>query len=239
MTGGKRVCAIIPAAGGGTRMGGALSKVLIPIGGVPVLIRTLGKFERSEVVDDVVVALRPADQARVEELIAEAGLTKVRKIVPGGGERQDSVRLALSAILEKGTGVVVVHDGARPFVNPELIEKVVDAAFAFGAASAAIRPKDTVKIADAGGGGIRTPDRNLCWLAQTPQAFRTELFVDAMERAVSDGFYGTDDISLLERLGVEVVIIEGSTANIKVTTPEDVEIARVLLRIEGGGHIPS
>ncbi|HLF14820.1 MAG TPA: 2-C-methyl-D-erythritol 4-phosphate cytidylyltransferase [Bacteroidota bacterium] len=238
MIGGKKVCAIIPAAGGGTRMGASLSKVLMPLGGVPILLRTLRKFEQAGVVDDVVLALRPGDQAMVEELIGGAGIAKVRKIVPGGEERQDSVRLALSAIVRIGTGVVVVHDAARPFVEEDLIGRVVESAYSSGTAVTAVRPKDTVKLEERTGGYLRTPDRSSCWLAQTPQAFRTEILVEAMERAVSDGFRGTDDVSLVERIGCQVVIIEGSYRNIKITTPEDIEIAEIILKREEYGHTP-
>ena len=233
MIGGKRVCAVIPAAGGGRRMGAPLSKVLMPLGGVPILVRTLRKFERASVVDEIVLALRPEDQAMVEEMIAAAGIAKVRTIVPGGEERQDSVRVALAAAVPRGAGIVVIHDGARPFVDTATIDRVVEAAFASGAAVAAVRPKDTVKVEEPAGGMLRTPDRNLCWLAQTPQAFRTETIVDAMERAVSAGFRGTDDVSLVERLGGKVAIVEGSPRNIKITTPEDMEIGEILLKNEG------
>jgi 2-C-methyl-D-erythritol 4-phosphate cytidylyltransferase len=155
---------------------------------------------------------------------------KVRAVVPGGEERQDSVRLALASAVAGGAGIVMVHDGARPFVDGELIAKVAEAALASGAALAAVRPKDTVKIAGAAAGTITTPERASCWLAQTPQAFRTEVFVEAAERAFVDRFRGTDDVALVERLGVKVVIIEGSYRNIKITTPEDVEIAEILLK---------
>jgi 2-C-methyl-D-erythritol 4-phosphate cytidylyltransferase len=230
MTGGKKVCVLVPAAGGGARMGGAQSKLLVPLGGVPVLVRTLLALERAASVDDVVLAVRPVDRERIGELIAGAGILKVRAVVPGGEERQDSVRLALASAVAGGAGIVMVHDGARPFVDGELIAKVAEAALASGAALAAVRPKDTVKIAGAAAGTITTPERASCWLAQTPQAFRTEVFVEAAERAFVDRFRGTDDVALVERLGVKVVIIEGSYRNIKITTPEDVEIAEILLK---------
>lgn len=230
MTGGKRVCALIPAAGGGARMGGQGSKLLAPLGGAPVLVRTLLAFERASSVDDVVVAVRPADQAAIEEMIAGAGVRKVRALVPGGPERQDSVRLALAPAVARGAGIVMVHDAARPFVDADLIARVAEAAFASGAALAAVRPKDTVKITGSGGETLSTPDRAACWLAQTPQAFRTGLFIDAVERAAADRFRATDDVALVERLGARVVIIEGSYRNIKITTPEDMEIAEILLK---------
>jgi 2-C-methyl-D-erythritol 4-phosphate cytidylyltransferase len=230
MTGGKKVCAIIPAAGGGARMGGAGSKLLAPLGGVPLLARTLLAFERAETVDDIVLVVRPGDQAAIEALVGNAGILKVRALIPGGEERQDSVRLALASATARNAGIVMVHDGARPFVDGGLIAKVAAAALASGAALAAVRPKDTVKLSGAGEGMLSTPDRAGCWLAQTPQAFRTGLLVEAMEKAVTDRFRGTDDASLVERLGRPIVIIEGSYRNIKITTPEDMEIAEILLK---------
>jgi 2-C-methyl-D-erythritol 4-phosphate cytidylyltransferase len=230
MTGGKKVCALIPAAGGGTRMGTAGSKLLAPLGGVPLLARTLLAFERAAAVDDIVLAVRPGDQASIEELIAGARIRKVRALVPGGEERQDSVRLALASASARGAGIVMVHDGARPFVEGDLIARLAEAALASGAAIAAVRPKDTVKFSGGGGEQLSTPDRGSCWLAQTPQAFRTELLVEAMEKAVLDRFRGTDDAVLVERLGRRIVIIEGSYRNIKITTPEDMEIAENLLK---------
>jgi 2-C-methyl-D-erythritol 4-phosphate cytidylyltransferase len=230
MTGGKKVCALIPAAGGGTRMGGGQSKLLVPLGGVPVLVRTLLAFERAESVDDVVLAVRPADRDAIAGMVGRAGITKVRAIVTGGEERQDSVRLALPSAVTLGAGVVMVHDGARPFVDGRLIDGVAGAALASGAAFAAVRPKDTVKITGEHGEGLTTPERATCWLAQTPQAFRTGLFVEAVEKAAADRFRGTDDVALVERLGLSVVIIEGSYRNIKITTPEDMEIAEILLK---------
>src|SRR6185503_19137013 len=149
-----------------------LSKALTPLLGVPILLRTLTVFQEAAIVDDIVLALRPGDQSAAEEMIAGARIAKVRKIVPGGEERQDSVRIALSGISPGSTGIVVVHDGARPFVDAGVIGRVVEAAHASGAAVAAVRPKDTVKFMERPGGTIRTPDRSLCWLAQTPQAFR-------------------------------------------------------------------
>jgi 2-C-methyl-D-erythritol 4-phosphate cytidylyltransferase len=181
-------------------------------------------------VDDVVLAVRTADLAAIGEIVECAGIAKVRAIVPGGEERQDSVRLALPSAVALGAGVVMVHDGARPFVDGGLIDRVAAAALASGAALAAVRPKDTVKIAAERGEGLSTPDRGTCWLAQTPQAFRTALFVEAVEKAAADRFRGTDDVGLVERLGGGVVIIEGSYRNIKITTPEDMEIAEILLK---------
>jgi len=233
---GTRVCAIIPAAGSGTRMGAAdaRSKTLIPLGEVPVILRTLRRFEESAGVDDVVVTLREAEVGNVRDLIGGAGFTKVREVIPGGAERQDSVRLGFLSRTASAAGIIVVHDAVRPLVRVELIERVIRAAHREGAAVAAVRPKDTVKIESAG--ALDTPDRGRCWLAQTPQAFRRDLFAEGLEKAVKEGFRGTDDVSLVERLGRLVSIVEGSYDNVKITTPGDLAIAEFLLGRENTDH---
>jgi len=233
---GTRVCAIIPAAGSGTRMGrgDARSKTLIPLRAVPVILRTLGRFEESAAVDDVVVTLREADIGSVRDLIAGAGFRKVREVIPGGAERQDSVRLGFASKTAAAAGIIVVHDAVRPLVTAGLIERVIRAAHREGAAVAAVRPKDTVKIELSG--ALETPDRGRCWLAQTPQAFRRDLFAEGLERAGKEGFHGTDDVSLVERLGRVVSIVEGSYNNVKITTPGDLAIAELLLGRENADH---
>jgi len=230
MTEGARVCAIIPAAGAGTRMGPAApaGKPLAGVGGTPVIVRTLKAFQDSPEVDDIVIAARPAEIGAIGDLARGAGIAKLREIVPGGSERQDSVRICFSTPAGKGAGVIVVHDAARPFVKRDLIARVVRAALATGAAVAAVRPKDTIKIRE--GDFLRTPERESCWLAQTPQGFRREVFAEALDRAEKEGFRGTDDVSLIERLGKSVTIVEGSYENIKITTPGDLGIAELIAR---------
>jgi 2-C-methyl-D-erythritol 4-phosphate cytidylyltransferase len=232
MIDGVRVCAIIPAAGSGTRMGtaSATSKALIPLGGVPVIIRTLARFQESAGVDDVVITLRPPEIDDVRGLAAGAGITKVREIIAGGAERQESVRLGFSTGTARRAGLIVVHDAVRPLVTVDLIDRVIKAALMDGAAVAAVRPRDTVKIQEEQ--GLVTPDRTRCWLAQTPQAFRRDLFVRAIETARKDGFEGTDDVSLIERIGHPVSIVEGSYENLKITTRGDIRVAELL---SGGG----
>ena len=146
MTDGNRVCAIVPAAGVGSRMGtasGEISKALLPLGGVPILLHTLRRFEESPDVDDIIIALRPADIPAVRTLVEGAGITKVREILRGGGERQDSVRLGFLSDAGKRAGIIVVHDAVRPFITIDLIARVIRAASATGAAVAAVRPRDT------------------------------------------------------------------------------------------------
>lgn len=233
---GKRVGVIVPAAGSGRRMGASVPKALIPIGGTPIIVHTLWKFQNCGEVDDIVVVVRPGDHQETEAALAGTRLGKVRGLVPGGEQRQDSVRAGLAALMGRETGIVVVHDAVRPFVEQRIISGVIAAAHEHGAAVAAVRSKDTVKILAKAGSSPETPDRDACWLAQTPQGFRTDVFSDAMEKATRAGFYGTDDVVLVERLGGMVFLVEGSYRNIKITTPEDLGWAEFLLGGGGGDH---
>jgi 2-C-methyl-D-erythritol 4-phosphate cytidylyltransferase len=232
---GKKVGVIIPAAGSGRRMGAAVPKALLPLGGVPILVHTLRRVQQCSEVDDIVLVVRPGDHQEVENALSGEGPGRVRAILPGGAERQDSVRIGLAALLARGVGIVLVHDAVRPFVDAATIAAVIEAAYDHGAAVAAIRAKDTVKIIEREGGVPETPDRATCWLAQTPQGFRADLFSSAMEKATSEGVRCTDDAGLVERLGHKVIIVQGTERNLKVTTPEDLELAVFLL---GSGHRP-
>jgi 2-C-methyl-D-erythritol 4-phosphate cytidylyltransferase len=155
-------------------------------------------------------------------------LKKLAGIVPGGSERQDSVRAGIEA-LDRETELVVIHDAVRPFITVGLIENCIRAAAEEGAATVGVPAKDTVKEVAADGRVLRTCDRNLLWLTQTPQAFRRDIIENAHRAAVRDGYRGTDDTSLVERLGVAVRMIRGDYGNIKITTPEDLLIAEALL----------
>lgn len=212
----------------------APSKTLIPLEDSPVILRTLRRFEECAGVDDVVVMLREGEIGTVRDLLVGAGVTKVREILPGGRERQDSVRLGFSSATAAEAGIIVVHDAVRPFVTVDLIDRVIRAAHRDGAAVAAVRPKDTVKLESAG--GLETPERGRCWLAQTPQGFRRDLFGEGLEKAMKEGFYGTDDVSLVERLGRNVTIVEGSYDNVKITTPGDIRVAELLAGREDADH---
>ena len=227
------VTALIPAAGSGSRMGAALNKQYLSLGGRPILAHTLSLFEQHPLVTDIIV-VSPApehDYCR-GEVIEKFGFTKVRKVVEGGEERQDSVRLGLAACADRNGEVVLVHDGVRPFFPADLIAPLLETAVRVGGCVVAVPVKDTIKEV-AEGKIVATPLRGRLWQAQTPQAFPLEVLREAHARALQDGFRGTDDASLVERLGLPVAVLQGSYRNIKITTPEDMVLARAFLA-EGG-----
>lgn len=224
-----KTVAIIPAAGTGKRMEGRVSKQYLALEGVPILVHTLRKFEGASAVDAVFLVV-PAGDADVirRDMVDFYGLGKVRKILPGGRERQDSVRAGIDALPEEAE-VVVIHDGVRPFVTADLIGMSVEGAREFGAVSLGVPVKDTVKSVETGGWVEHTMERTKLWLTQTPQAFRREVIREAYRRAFAEGFYGTDDASLVERIGIRVRMLPGLYENIKITTPGDLELGAILL----------
>ena len=222
----KKTLAIIPSAGLGKRMG-TRRKNYLGLLGRPILAHTLCAFEACPVIDSVVVVVSPDDIDRcADEVVAPYGFKKVLRIVAGGAERQDSVANGL--VHAEGFSIVAVHDGARPLVTPGIIESVVNAASITGAAITAVPVKDTIKEA-TGGLVTRTVDRASLVSVHTPQAFRTELLIEALARARRDGFTGTDESSLVERLGEPVTVVRGSYENIKITTQEDLALAEWIL----------
>ena len=222
----SRVGVVVPAAGKGRRMGGVRSKQFLELDGKPIIIRTLEHFQSSPLIDCIVVAVSSDVIEESRSLIGGAGLTKVTGIVSGGDERQDSVWCGLEALDSRNPHFVLVHDGVRPFIDGDLIDRVLSAAVRHRAAVPAVRAKETVKLTGADGFVQETLPREQLWIAQTPQAFEFKLLHRAYERARADGFIGTDDASLVERLGEKVSIVEGSYDNIKITTPEDLEFAQ-------------
>lgn len=224
-----RTVAIVPAAGSGNRMGREISKQYLALGGMPLLVHTLNVFERCPLVDALLVVVPPPDVEAVRtEMLPRWSLKKLAGVIPGGKERQDSVRAGIEA-LDRETELVVIHDAVRPFITVEIIENCIRAAAEEGAATVGVPVKDTVKEVGADGRVMRTCDRNLLWLTQTPQAFRRDIIENAHRAAVRDGYRGTDDTSLVERLGIAVRMIRGDYGNIKITTPEDLVIAEALL----------
>ena len=214
-----RAVAVIPAAGRGTRMPGAVPKQFRQLLGRPVLWHTLRCFEETPSVAGIIVALNPADRARYEAFAGDFG--KLRPAVEGGPERSDSVRLALRETTEKDE-VVLIHDAVRPLVTRELIDRVIEETERSGAAVPALPATETVK--DVRGGVIvGTPDRRSLWNAQTPQGFRRNALLGAFDRAAAGTHPATDEATLLERMGVKVRIVAGDSLNIKLTTPEDFE----------------
>lgn len=223
----KKTLAIIPSAGMGRRMG-SRKKNYLPLLDRPVLAHTLKVFEECGLVDSVipVVSAPDVEYCRVE-IVERYGFKKVLKVIPGGAERQDSVACALKH--SDGYGIILVHDGARPLVTVRIIEDTIREALASGAAICAVPVKDTVKEA-LGGKVSRTVPRETLVSVQTPQAFWSETLIEAFGKAREEGFSGTDESGLVERLGRPVTVVEGSYENIKITTEEDLAVAECILR---------
>jgi 2-C-methyl-D-erythritol 4-phosphate cytidylyltransferase len=227
--------AIIVAAGEGKRMGGERVKQFREIGGVPIIIQTLGRFEQSAEIGEVVVVLPPAETAGFLALAGKHGLKKLARVVQGGATRMESVWQGLRAVRAATAEIVAVHDGVRPFVSPEEIDRTVRAASAGGAAILVAPVTDTIKeVAD--GRITRTPERASLRRALTPQCFRYDLLRRAYEQALNEGIEATDDSALVERLGVIVIAVEGDPRNIKITRPEDIALAEILLKAEVRGQ---
>jgi 2-C-methyl-D-erythritol 4-phosphate cytidylyltransferase len=225
-----KTVAVIPAAGSGVRMGSDRAKQFMDLSGTPLLALTLKPFQSCPEVDEIilVVPLRDVDYCR-KEIVERFELKKVKKIVPGGKQRQDSVRLGLEAAGENW-GLVLIHDGVRPAVDEALIGKVIEKARTHRAVITALPAKETVKEINSRHEVVKTYDRQQLWLVQTPQVFRYEDIVAAHQKSLHEGCEeATDDSVLIERLGIPVTVVEGSEKNIKVTTLYDLELARFLL----------
>jgi 2-C-methyl-D-erythritol 4-phosphate cytidylyltransferase len=228
-----KTLAIIPAGGAGKRMGGGTPKQYLSLSGIPIIIHTLREFQWSALIDEILLVVPKEDISSIRRDVVERyEFSTVSLVLAGGRERQDSVRNALAHVRDEH-GVIVIHDGVRPFVTGDLIERAVAGAKAYGAVTVGVPIKDTVKTVDATGQVVRTVSREGLWLTQTPQAFRRKVILAAYERAEADGFYGTDDASLVERMGIPVRMIPGHGDNIKVTMPEDLARGEMILRRMG------
>ena len=223
------VFVLIPAAGMGRRMGAAINKQYLPLNGRPIVGHTIALFDNHPLVDRIYV-ITPADEFDMcrREVLEPGAFNKVAPLVAGGAERQDSVRNGLQACAADPDDIVLIHDGVRPLLEAKLIDEVIATVREQGACLVGVPVKDTIKqVVD---GRIQgTPERSQLWQAQTPQAFRYGQIVEAYEQARQDGFRGTDDASLVEHLGQPVTMITGSYRNIKITTPEDLLLARAFL----------
>ena len=233
-----KVIAIIPAAGLGTRMvpGGKKasqpSKQFFEINGTPILIHTLRVFARNQQVGQITVALRKNEMERFSRQLEKEKLAAKVAVVEGGEHRQESVANALASLHAAKDDIVLVHDAVRPFVDDEIISNVIREVEKHGAAIAGLPAVDTIKQVDRAAEGAiitSTIPRERVVQAQTPQGFRYELIKRAFDSAMADGFTGTDEASLIERLGEEVWVVMGSARNIKITTPADLELAEFLL----------
>jgi 2-C-methyl-D-erythritol 4-phosphate cytidylyltransferase len=221
--------AIIVAAGQGLRMGGDCPKQFLELAGVPVIIRTLSAFEQCDAIDEIVLVLPAGESANFLSLASKHGVRKVTKIVGGGSTRADSVRRGLEAIRPATAEIVAVHDGVRPLVTADEISKVVNAAREHGAALLVAPVTDTIKQVE-GEKIVRTVDRSSLRRALTPQCFQYQILKRAFDQADVIDPTLTDESVLVERSGVEVVIIEGSSRNIKITAPEDLIVAEELIK---------
>ncbi len=232
-----KVIVIIPAAGLGTRMApagkkGAPSKQFFEINGAPILIHTLRVFARNRQISQIVVALRKNEMERFRAQLEKEKLSAKVEMVEGGEHRQESVANAIAKLKAAPDDIILVHDAVRPFVDDEIIAKVIHEVQRHGAAIAGLPAVDTIKqVERAAEGAIITSTipRERVVQAQTPQGFRYELIKRAFDSAAADGFTGTDEASLVERLGESVWVVMGSARNIKITTPADMELAEFLI----------
>ena len=223
----KRCGAVIVAAGSASRMGG-IDKVMAPLNGEPMIARTVRAFQNCDAISEIVVVTRQDLILPITGLCS--GMDKVKAVVAGGGSRQESVHLGLNALSGK-CKLAAIHDGARPLISWQVIDRVVRAAHTYGAAAPAIPVKDTIKVVQ-GGVVKETPDRASLQAVQTPQVFDFDILRGALKKAKQDGAQVTDDCSAVERMGMAVKIVEGEERNLKVTTPLDLKIAQLLLEEE-------
>jgi len=223
--------AVIVSAGKGIRFMEGMKKQFHLLAEKPILAHTLDKFETCPLIHSILLVVAQEDMNFcMKEIVEKYHYRKVSQIVPGGKRRQDSVRNGLDA-LPKDVDIVVIHDGVRPFVTKEMIEESIHAAVRFGAVVMAMPVKDTIKMAKPDGTIQKTLERESLWQIQTPQAFQASVIKEAYYRAAEDGFTGTDDASLVERLGAKVHILPGSYTNIKITTKEDLILANLFLEM--------
>ena len=232
-----KVIVIIPAAGLGTRMApagkkGLPSKQFFEINGTPILIHTLRVFARNKQVGQIVVALRKSEMDQFRQSVEKEKIAAKVTLVEGGEHRQDSVANAIASLQAAPDDIVLVHDAVRPFVDDEIIAGVIHEVEKHGAAIAGLPAVDTIKQVERTADGAiitSTIPRERVVQAQTPQGFRYELIKRAFDGAIADGYTGTDEASLVERLGESVSVVMGSARNIKITTPADMELAEFLI----------
>ena len=224
-----RCAALVAAAGSSTRMGGGTNKLLLPLDGIPVLIRTLDALQRAERVDEIIVATREEELVEIAQLCHTYGITKCKKVVRGGESRAHSVMLA-ALEADKSMELLAVQDGARPLVTPALIDSVIAAAIRCGAAAPAVPVKDTIKCVREDGAVAQTLDRSALRAVQTPQVFTADVLKAALQSVLEQGIEVTDDCGAVERLGKVVFLTEGEETNLKITTPADLVLAEAILK---------
>jgi 2-C-methyl-D-erythritol 4-phosphate cytidylyltransferase len=224
--------AIIVAAGNGTRMGKShdRTKQMTEINGIPVVVRTILQFEMCDFIDEIIVVAREDELSNYEEFQKKYGYKKVAKVVKGGETRQKSVFEGFKHI-DRRSGFVAIHDGARCMITPDMVHKVMRDAYIYGCATAAEKSKDTVKQSDKSSFIAGTIDRAYLWHAQTPQIFKTDIYRAAAYIADKNGFEVTDDCMLAENIGFKIKLVDCGYQNLKITTPDDFYIAEAILKI--------
>lgn len=223
-----KVAAIVAAAGKGERLKSKVHKPFVILGKEPILVWALRVIESCAQIEEIVVVVNQADLAKARSAVSKARLKKVKKIVVGGKRRLDSVRNGLAEVSEDAD-YVIVHDGCRPFIDKKIVSSVIDEAAIFGAAIPCVAVKPTIKEVEKGDFVAATLNRQSLAEVQTPQAFKKEILTQAYEKALAEGMDATDDSALVERLGIKVKVVEGSHKNIKITTPEDLKYAKMLM----------
>jgi 2-C-methyl-D-erythritol 4-phosphate cytidylyltransferase len=224
--------AIIVSAGKGQRFMEGKKKQFHLLADRPILAHTLDQFETCPLVRSILLVVGEEDMDHaLKEIVEKYAYRKIARIVPGGKRRQDSVKNGMD-VLAKDIDIVLIHDGVRPFVTRAMIEDSIRSADRFGAVVVAMPVKDTIKMSNPDGTVLKTLDRESLWQTQTPQTFQATVIREAYAKATEDGFVGTDDASLVERLGVKVHILPGSYSNIKITSPEDLILADLFLKMQ-------
>lgn len=226
----QKIIAIVPSAGHGRRFGAHTNKLFLILKDKPLIAWTLIALNSVDEITEIIPVLNKEDMEAGIKLIERFSLSgKIKRIASGGTERQDSVLNGLRLVSDK-TDIVLIHDGARPLVEESLIKNAISELEGCDGVITAVPPKDTIKETNNNRVVIKTHNRRVLWSVQTPQVFPFKTLINAYEKAVADGFYSTDDSALVERIGGRIKVVMGSYRNIKVTTPEDIEIAEVLLK---------
>lgn len=224
----KKNIVIIPCSGKGKRMGSNIPKQFLELKGKPIIYHTINKFEKCNKIDEIIIVVsKDYEEYFNKEILEKNSFKKISNIVLGGEERLNSVYNGLCSVKNKDS-IILIHDGVRPFIKIEHIEKIIEETIIHKACVLGVKAKDTVKVCEES--IIKyTPNRENIWLAQTPQAFEYALIKDAYEKAIKDNFFGTDDASILEYFGYNVKMVLGDYENIKITTPEDIQIGKLFL----------
>lgn len=226
-----KLLTIVPAAGSSVRMKQGRNKAFIRVGNIPLLALTLQALAKCSQVEQLIVVVGKAEVLVATEMLAEFNHLYARlfyKVIAGGAERQHSVANALAEVDDTITHIAV-HDGARPFITPEIFAECLTTAVSVGASIVAVPSKDTIKVVDEQGFVLNTPERKFLWNVQTPQIFSKDILLQAYAAAHQENFLGTDDASLVEYCGTRVVVTKGDYNNIKLTTPEDLQWAKYLI----------